>query len=192
MKDDPSHLLINDLEVAIHFVLVEHARTFADIRELGAAASGPCITFDTLWAIFPPSMLVYTRHVQTEQDMVLRTRVFDIERTQEGVFAIVMSYCVSNDGNSFGLAGRVHRIPAFEGTMRIQDLPIFPLHYHDRQGGIRRHAIERGKRFANLGEKYYGETSGPGMVDWVGMDGTARIRKMRVSYFTSCQLGIMY
>ena len=54
------------------------------------------------------------------------------------------------DGIQFGTVAETFRIEKFEGVKYIHDLPVFPLKYHADQHAIRKHLLERGRKFVSL------------------------------------------
>ncbi|ETW80179.1 AAA+-type ATPase [Heterobasidion irregulare TC 32-1] len=152
--------LIADLETAIQFVEEDFASTLVDFKKLATQQE---ITFDLLWALIVPNTLVYNRHDPTEQDEILLARSFDLDRSNGVLYANIKCDVVTDDGNAFGLAQVCLSIPRFAGVRKIQELVVYPLDYHRDKYTLRRHAAERGRKFAKMVEPTFCEISGQAM-----------------------------
>jgi hypothetical protein len=122
------------------------------------------ITYDLLWALFAPNILLYHYHSMTEQAQILLARtIYYSQRENQTYYAYIDCYVISNDGDSFGLARQGHEIDKYSGACKIQHLKVYPLMYHPDRDAIRDHAIRRGKKFATMDRRTYKEISGPAM-----------------------------
>ncbi|KAJ0375685.1 hypothetical protein COL26b_006192 [Colletotrichum chrysophilum] len=157
--------LIADLTETVKFAEEELATTTGNLLQL--LDSGE-ITWDLLWAIFPPNILVYRYHRLIEQNQLLQLRsiqqVFTFNRPP---FWQLSCRIVVDDGVKFGLAYEpfLMMIEEFSGTRKIVDLRIFPLKYHPKAEEIRVEALHHGRRFVALSEPRVMETSGPAMFE---------------------------
>ncbi|EAW12080.1 ATP-binding protein [Aspergillus clavatus NRRL 1] len=106
------------------------------------------VTHDLLWTIFEP-------HDDIFSTVNGRPRAFQYNEGsvdgRTGAFQIDCQY-VDLDGDHFGFRHHQVAIPAFTGTVRITELPVFPLRYHQNNTTIRDALIARGK----LWEQYKG------------------------------------
>lgn len=158
--------LVSDLSVALQFAKDDHATTIINVESL--LYSGK-ITWDYLWALFPPNVLVYRYDHLTEQDQILKLRVITQEEDpvmKEKYWALSCDI-IANDGLKFGLAKEPQKIEFYEfrGEHKIQDLRVFPLKFHDQAEKVHHEALERGRRFTAMDKPCVRETSGPAMFE---------------------------
>ena len=180
-KDPRDEALIADINVAIQYVLEDHATNFADLQSLTALQS---ITFDLLWALFPPNTLVFHHHQYTEQERILQVRSFDVgQREDRSVYANVTCDIVVDDGNAFGIAQESVEIDMFKGTRKIYELAAFPLRFYRDQDALRERALQRGRKFATLIGHTYGEISGPALREVEIAENKIQFRKFSVRDF---------
>ena len=154
-----------DLTDVITFVNEEYASTTLNLDPLLAVGE---VTWDLLWAIFPPNILVYRDHPLIEQAQVLKLRTIkSVERMNKSKHWVLECHIVTHDGVKFGLAYEPFsmKIDEFAGARKIKDLRIFPLKYHDAAAQIRTDAIRTGRRFAALTHACVMETSGAAMFE---------------------------
>nr|GAT46316.1 AAA family [Mycena chlorophos] len=160
-KPEPDAAVLSDIAVALQFI----AEDYPDLLGNLDIEIRPEISFDLLWALFPPNVLVYRFHAYTEQDQVMIARTFDYTRIDGTPCALLECDVVSHDGNHFGFAREVIKINIFRGARVIQHLSLFPLRCHPQANEIRSRAIQRGKKVAALPQYTYHEVSGPAMKE---------------------------
>ncbi|PVF92589.1 P-loop containing nucleoside triphosphate hydrolase protein [Serendipita vermifera] len=151
-KNEPDQALLSDLEVLIVFVEEHFEKAIGDLKVLLPKSM---ITFDTLWAIFKPNTYLYTYDELTEQFVILLLRQFQ-ETYDEANNPMVQVACdhISDDGRLFGVVrSTVFVASKYEGARRIQDLPIYPLSYHDDPHELREKGIARGRKFVEMNTK---------------------------------------
>ncbi|KAJ0272385.1 hypothetical protein CBS470a_012726 [Colletotrichum nupharicola] len=161
-KDDE---LITDLVDTLKFAEEDHATNIANLEPLLAAGE---ITWELLWAIFAPNVLIYRYHRLVEQDQILQLRsIKQFKRRDKTRVWCLDCRIVADDGVKFGLASEPFAmlIDEFTGARKIADLRIFPLKYHKNKEEICAKALVRGRRFAGLHEPRVMETSGPAMFE---------------------------
>lgn len=152
-----------DLAVVLDFIQEEFGGLLSNMDSL---VSHGDITWELMWALFPPNILVYHYHEFTEQVQVLRFKSMTIchrpDMTSCWNFVCTIT---ADDGNSFGasIEPLALQIDKFDGSRKILDLLLFPLKYHQDAEGIRAMALERGKRYSAISKPYPMETSGPAM-----------------------------
>ncbi|KAF3801960.1 putative inactive ATP-dependent zinc metalloprotease FTSHI 3 [Colletotrichum gloeosporioides] len=157
--------LISDLAETVMFAKSEHAINMDNLERLVDAGE---ITWDLMWAIFPPNILVYRYHRLTEQDQVLKLRAMSqVKRQDNSIFWRLECHIVADDGIKFGLASEpmVAVIDQFTGARKIADLRVFPLKYHEKMSDVRATALDRGRRLATFREPQVIETSGSAMFE---------------------------
>lgn len=137
-----------------------------NVKSLLAAGE---ITWDLLWALFPPNVLVYRYHELTRQHQILRFRTMKKRKiiqtdTIQWEFSCDV---IVDDGEKFGVAKEPIRmnIPEFKGVWSIVDLRFFPLDRHKDSEVLWREALERGKRYAAIKERHLAQTSGFAMFE---------------------------
>lgn len=160
-KEHPDETLLLDLQTGVEFAEFEHKETIANMSTLLGA--GEC-TWDLLWALFPPSSLVYHFHKYTQEPMILRFRSMKKrERPEDNVihWSITCDVIVDN-GVRFGLGQYTEaiEIDPYAGARKIKDLIIVPLEFADQEDELRKTLRERGKKYTEItGAKFY-EVSG--------------------------------
>ena len=86
---------IEVLEETLHFIKEQHGDNIDEFDSLIRQGS---ITYDLLWALFPPNELTYQFFTLTEQDQILRARHHSYEETQQGSFFLIVCDIITNDG----------------------------------------------------------------------------------------------
>ena len=102
------------------------------------------VTYDYLWAIFPPGIDVYT--FADEQD-----RIYQAVRSSYGdcSFNLECTY-IDCDGEDFHSCTRQLEIQRFDGVVKIPDLDSFPVHLHPEAVPILERLQSRGEAFEKL------------------------------------------
>lgn len=160
-KDPLEEDLIKGIETALLYLQEDWSETEADLDTLVAQGE---ITYDLLWALFPPNTYVQVYHEGTEQELVLHSRGLTYQCTPAGNFAALKCDLINNDGRMFGLAVDIKKIDQYAGSCQILSLPVVPLELYPEREKLREHAIRRGKQFAGI-TRYFCECSGPATVD---------------------------
>jgi hypothetical protein len=109
------------------------------------------ITFEHLYTIFVPGSSIYTREWGRDCASKL-TQGNYFEHPKYGPCFGVNSQSVNWDGDRFGYNGTQHLILSYAGTVKIQELDVFPLEFHPDEKKVRSRLITRGKLF----EQYHG------------------------------------
>jgi len=157
-KENADVDLIEDIDILLRFIDEDYGDTIADCEHL---ISTNQITFNHLWALFPPNTLVYRYHDVTEQHQVLLyRRMSHLMKDEKGIYVWLTCDFITDDGSAFGLAREHFVIRFFKGTSKIQDLPVYPLQHNKDWINIRESAICRGKKFASIVPQLF-EVSGP-------------------------------
>ncbi|KAF4820558.1 ATP-dependent zinc metalloprotease FtsH [Colletotrichum siamense] len=161
----PDEELVADLMETVKFAEEEHATTRGNLLKL--LESGE-ITWELIWAIFPPNILVYRYHRLIEQNQLLQLRsIQKVVTFNRPPYWQLNCRIIVDDGVKFGLAYEpfLMAIEEFSGTRKIVDLRIFPLKYHADPEAVRAEALRYGRRFVALNEPRVMETSGPAMFE---------------------------
>jgi hypothetical protein len=157
---------VTDLSDTLDFIEEEHHNTISNLQALLVADE---ISFDLIWAIFPPNTLVYYYHEHTEQHQILRVRAVKMREVLTAIGPIkyweLLCDIITNDGVKFGYAKEPlpHDIEEFDGVRSIQDLSIFPLNYHKDVETISKDATALGRRIVEMDNPRLMQTSGQAM-----------------------------
>ena len=157
--------LVADLEVAAKFAEEEFQVTTTNLEALISAGD---ITWNLIWAIFSPNVLLYRHHPLVEEHQVLKLRtITECSNLDKSKYWMLNSHIVADDGLKFGLAYEPFSmiIDEFDGARKITDLHVYPLKYHVNHAQISADALTRGRRFATLAEPRVMEVSGPAMSE---------------------------
>lgn len=128
------------------------------------------ITWELLWALFPPNVLVYRYHELTGQHQILRFRTMMKEKITPNSETLQWTFScdvIADDGEKFGVAKEPIdlAIPEFKGAWSIEDMLLLPLDRHKDAEKIRCEALERGKRYVAIKEARLLQTSGFAMFE---------------------------
>lgn len=108
------------------------------------------ITFDLLWALFPPNTLVYTTCHYSEEPKCL---IFDFgeERIlKKGKFYVIQCRYLDFNGKVLGQVMSNLLIPEYRGAKPISSLEVYPLEYHTEKAKVQSELVDRGRRFVSL------------------------------------------
>ncbi|KAI0062759.1 P-loop containing nucleoside triphosphate hydrolase protein [Artomyces pyxidatus] len=162
-KEPQDESLIADISAAIQVIEEDQSRNLQEFAKLTSQGE---ISYDLLWALFRPNILVFNYHSMTEQDRVLLVRWVGYRRRQDGSeYLKIACDMVHNDGNSFGFTREYLVVDDYRGVRPITDLASYPLEYHVDRAGVHARAVELGKRFARMQPHSYGEIRGHAMRD---------------------------
>ncbi|EMD40005.1 hypothetical protein CERSUDRAFT_46125, partial [Gelatoporia subvermispora B] len=147
------------LEHTQQYILEDHGQTISEFESLTKQHS---VTYDLLWALFEPNVLVYNFHWGTEQPRILLAHTTAYKSPNGGPdYFEIKCDVVTNDGNAFGVSEITLAIQKFSGARKIQELGTFPFQCHRDYALLRQQIIDRGKRLANMVSYSYNQTSGP-------------------------------
>ncbi|KAJ2989127.1 hypothetical protein NUW58_g3627 [Xylaria curta] len=104
-------------------------------------------TYETLWTEFAPNMLVVTKpFMNTEQ--ILRVSSTPIPYTRgPRSRAIMLAWCWDWDGKKMVKAYYELKFDRFRGTKPVNELPSYPLQYHQNETKLRAKILGRAERF---------------------------------------------
>lgn len=114
------------------------------------------MTHELLYTIFEPGDAIFGVVDRRQRAFVFKEYSID-SRTQS--FQITSTY-VDFDGHQIGFTAHPFSIPAYEGTIPITSLPVFPLKYHSDQATIRKDLIVRGLIWENYKGYHYKQYQG--------------------------------
>lgn len=150
----------------LKFIVEDYETLNQSVQSLLSAGE---ITWELLWTLFPPNVLVYHYHEYTGQHQILRFRRMDKEKAQPNEPPQWRFSCdvIADDGEKFGVAKEPigMAIPEFKGAWSIEDMLLFPLERHKDAERLRCEAIERGKRYVAIKKARLTQTSGFAMFE---------------------------
>lgn len=138
---------VQHLELLVRFLLSHFASAIKTLPKLLEHGE---ITFDLLWALFPPNTIVYSLDEHSEQP---ECTIVDFGEGKEGVRGKFFALDVRNinwDGKVFGEVSDIVVIFEFQGAQSITSLDAFPLQYHKDVENVKSTLINRGRKFTTL------------------------------------------
>ncbi|PNS19714.1 hypothetical protein CAC42_7681 [Sphaceloma murrayae] len=103
------------------------------------------ISFDTLWALYEPGTIVILEEDRKERALLVDQGMIT-GAGNEQVYVLSGVY-VDNDGVQYGTVVARIKVPMFQGTQPIANLPIQPLCLKDNPDAIRERLVARGKEW---------------------------------------------
>ncbi|KAF3940043.1 hypothetical protein ABW19_dt0207954 [Dactylella cylindrospora] len=151
---------IFELEAGINFIIGHYGQ---DLSKLKILPSGS-ITFDLLWTIFCPGMLVYRKNALGD-GWVLRVQSCGLQKLQDGSIAyIVDADYIDNDGYKYGYGYDVNiQIRPFPETVPIPSLTIYPFDFHPEREEETARLIKRAEKSMRLQGRHLQEYHGHAM-----------------------------
>ncbi|KAK3065230.1 hypothetical protein LTS18_005267 [Coniosporium uncinatum] len=148
-----------------------------DIREKEDLITNGVVTFDCLWQIFEPGMIIYSEDDNQHRAYKLQNGNYASDGCGR-YYGLNVQY-VDYDGEKFGLCGTRLSIRAFGGTAPITKLPAFPLKYHPHEEKVKASMIKRRKLFEEYAgyhfKAYDGIALGPGFCGMIKYTVNSRI-----------------
>jgi len=114
------------------------------IEEVSDMVANNVISYNLLWALFPPGQYLYSE--AHSQGYIY---VCDSCHPLGMGFPVGARY-VDWDGKQFGYATKRINVSPFVGTKQISKLEVYPLHLHESPEAVKAHALRRGARFRSL------------------------------------------
>ncbi|KUJ10193.1 P-loop containing nucleoside triphosphate hydrolase protein [Mollisia scopiformis] len=159
---NPNEALINDISAVLDFIQEHFGGNIDSLKSLSEHGE---ITYNLIWALFPPKTLGYTAaNIQHQPQVFIFKEGTDIETSTEKYY-YVTGQVINHDGMDFG-RGEMHiKIPYFEGTKKVRSLAAYPFSQHARRDELRKELIERGRKFARLVTSVCQEYAGMGVKE---------------------------
>lgn len=148
---------LSALQVLIDYLRKDHQATISKIENLLAHGE---ITYSLLYAVFIPGTLLISTDPGTGEPCAL-----NLNSTTPGHGFLALN-CAGigqldprdKDNGPESLSqgsriGKVHRpvqLAAFEGVVRINTLPIYPISYHPDEAGLKDALLARGQKWISL------------------------------------------
>ena len=120
------------------------------LREKRDLASNGVITFESIWTIFEPGVLVCGQ--MEGHDRIWKLKRGQYQKTNRGRLFTLQCEYIDFDGDKFGIDYDTIRIAPFAGTLEITKLPAYPLERHASCEALKERILARGKLF----EEYKG------------------------------------
>ncbi|KAH9889148.1 P-loop containing nucleoside triphosphate hydrolase protein [Xylariomycetidae sp. FL2044] len=147
-KDEKDTSFIDDLLAAVTFLDDEFGST---IKSLESLLQKDEITYDLLWAIFPPHEELFEDENTLKEYQVSKLEHGTYEENWKGErYYQVRNSILHHDGDIFGWGPIFTKIPHFDGSQKISSLPIHPLRFHPKREDIRSRVLERGRKYVSL------------------------------------------
>ncbi|KAK2617020.1 hypothetical protein QQS21_000111 [Conoideocrella luteorostrata] len=127
---------------------LELRETMDEIEDL---CGNGVITFGLLWALFQPGIRLYSSIDGQDRFFLLESG----EYVRGSPFFLITAKYVDWDGERFGFATARLSIGAFEGTMNINELNVYPTVYHKSEQEVASALKRRGKSFRGLRGMHY-------------------------------------
>jgi hypothetical protein len=141
------------------------------------------VTYELLWGVFHPGTRLYSSIHGQDRFFLLESSSY-----QEGqcpCFGITAKY-VDWDGESFGFATETLNIQPFDGTMKINELSIYPAAYHKSETEVAGALKLRGEAFYGLRGMQYKAYAGEMLYN----DGYSPTRKVSRTSLSSLNISL--
>jgi uncharacterized protein DUF7025 len=147
-----------DLAILVDFINETYASTS---ERLNALLKGGQITYDLLWALFKPSIEVYTQCKLTDRPRCMKcVSGEEKERQDKTQYYRLECQFLEWDGKILGESRMVFEIEKFSGARQINHLGVFPLRYHPTEIQLRAQLIDNGRKFLSLRGIHHVEYNG--------------------------------
>lgn len=147
------------------------------------------ISFDYLWAIYPPDTLVVGKHI-LDDVRVWRVSHHRLVELEDGtIVRMLTSQHADFDGQRTGLATSHLQIEQFPGAMPVEQLPYVPLYLHPERDQIWEKVLARTKKqFTYFKQPFkVQEQQGFGMIQYRDyQDKWVQPQRFKVSNSVSC------
>jgi hypothetical protein len=109
------------------------------------------ITFDLLWALFPPNTTVYTKSNLLREHQICKLQKGEYGSLPSGAryYGLDLRY-ISHDGEKLGWAEKTLQIGSFAGAMKVHNLTVVPLERLPTRDEVCAEVKKRGKRYMEL------------------------------------------
>jgi len=147
-KTAPNKALVDELGVALQYIAQDYASTQATLDSLSEHNE---ITFNLLWALFPPNVTVYTKSNLLREHQILKLQRGEYGELPSGAryFSLDLRY-LSHDGEKLGWAEKNYRISQFDGARKVNNLSVVPLEHLPEKDAICAELKKRGRRYMEL------------------------------------------
>jgi hypothetical protein len=114
------------------------------------------ITYELLWALFKPNMILYTTCPGTRKPRCVKYDFGEERKLNNGmIYYSMQCRYLDFDGKAFGEVLTELPIFKFRGTQRINTLRCFPLQFHPDKGSTMTNLIKCGRRFVSMMDPHH-------------------------------------
>ncbi|KAL9027467.1 MAG: hypothetical protein Q9196_004016 [Gyalolechia fulgens] len=106
------------------------------------------VNFNNLWMLFEPGDIIYT--IYNTRPIAAKLRADTVVLAGRIDHYRLVCETISGDGNVFGWRDVHFEIPRFDGMMKITNLGVYPLKYHQKPDEVRQQLIDNGKAYERL------------------------------------------
>jgi hypothetical protein len=147
-KETPNAALVDELGVALQYISQDYASTQASLTSLSEHDE---VTFDLLWALFPPNTTIYTKSNLLREHQVCRLQKGEYGQLPSGArfYELNLRY-ISHDGEKMGWAEKTLRISSFDGAKKVYNLDVVPFNRLPTKDAVCVELKKRGKRYVEL------------------------------------------
>jgi hypothetical protein len=147
-KSTASKTLVDEIGVALQYISEDYASTQASLASLSEHDE---ITFDLLWALFPPNTTVYTKSNLLREPQICKLLKGEYGQLPSGgrYYSLDLKY-ISHDGEKLGWTQRTLQISQFEGAKKVHNLSVVPLEHLPTKDAVRVELTKRGQRYIEL------------------------------------------
>ena len=147
-NDEPLSPRRAHLGLLVDFIEKTYSST---TKQVAALLKHHEITYDLLWSLFKPNMIMYTTCVGTKKPRCVKYNFGEEKKLSNGMIYYSMQCCYLDfDGKTFGEVSTELPIFKFRGTRRIETLPTFPLQFHPDKCKLTADLIQCGRTFISL------------------------------------------
>ncbi|OKL60944.1 hypothetical protein UA08_03620 [Talaromyces atroroseus] len=148
-KSQPNKQLIDDIGTALRFVEEDYSGQIASLESLIKENQ---ITWDLLWAIFPPKTpSISPKYGVMNIEQAFRLQESGYEQRPNGSWYFsAVGQIVQFDGQDFGKGTISLEIDKYDGSRQIRSLSFYPLVYHPDEDATRERLMARGRKYLSL------------------------------------------
>ncbi|KAF8334365.1 P-loop containing nucleoside triphosphate hydrolase protein [Amanita rubescens] len=151
-KSEDESTTISHLTHLLGYLKTSHARVLQNLQSLNEQGR---ITFDLLWSILTPGVILYTSCTVTSEPRAVRLIRASKETENHGKPAHWKLHCeyvdVAETNNSlFGFAHACFELNIFDGSVPITSLPTYPIEWYPSTKTLMEDLMKRGKTWSNL------------------------------------------
>ena len=142
---------LEGVQAALRYIDTDVRDTITDVEVL---LSQRQITYELLWALFPPNAKVIGYHKDTEQRYVANAQTLEYTYNDEkGPHAVLTCSVIVYDGSRYGYSSLRMEVPEFPSARSIFELPAYPCQYYSDWDEFRTIAIRRAKQYLLLNQR---------------------------------------
>ncbi|KAL4782574.1 hypothetical protein BJX76DRAFT_358836 [Aspergillus varians] len=149
LKQAPDQQLVNDIGTALRFVDEDFHNQISSLKSM---LENKELTWELLWAIFPPKEVVLApRYGILKQDQAFKLSQSGYgERENRSKFFFARGSILHTDGRDFGFGTIEVKINQYEGARKISSLEFYPLSHHAEEKAVWERLVTRGKKYLAL------------------------------------------